>query len=147
MACTLGAERINGTKMTKTIIPITDSLAPAAKSELGQKENKCWEKAVTGYPEEGEGGGKDLSSSDEALVLITPTGKTQGYTASSKVGLGTERFGPQLVQDVLRCLAEQIVQFTLHSMSFFGIIANVIIAVYEHNVHSASRLAYYIRSQ
>lgn len=98
---------------------------------------------MTGHPDEGEGGGKDLSCSDEALVLITPTGKTRGYTASSKVG----RFGPQSVQDVFRCLAERIVQFTLHLKSFFGIIANVIIAVDEHNVHSASRLAYYIRSQ
>lgn len=61
MACTLGAERINGTKMPKTI---TDWLAPAAKSKLGQKENICWGKAVTGHPEEGEGGGKDLSCSD-----------------------------------------------------------------------------------
>lgn len=98
---------------------------------------------MTGHPDEGEGGGEDLSCSDEALVLITPTGKTQGYTASSKVG----RLGPQSVQDVFRCLAEQIVQFTLQLKSFFGVIANVIIAADEHNVHSASRVAYYIGSQ
>lgn len=68
-------------------------------------------KATTGHAE-GERGG-DLFCSDKALVLIT-TGTTKVH-------------GVQPIWDVLRCLVEQIVQFNLHLMSFFGI-ANVIMA-------------------
>lgn len=113
--------RRNGTIMRKTITTVTDPLAPAAKSVFGQKRNKCWEKGCDGMLMRDElGAERILSCSDEAFVVVTPTGKTQGYTVSSKVGLGAERFGPQSLQDVLRCLAEHTVQLTLHLISFFS---------------------------
>lgn len=121
---TLGLERINCTKTQKTIrtqnVTITDSLALVAESELGQKENKCWEKAVTGHPE-GEGG-DDLFCRDKALVLIT-TGTTRVHSVQSIWG-------------VPRCLVEQIVLFNMDLMSFFGI-ANVIMALNTGSFTSA----------